>query len=793
MLGVAGAAPGAEWGVNMDSPSGSFHAEMDGLFNYVRELTPDLAGQCACFAVRKLEGHVALEDCVLVKVRIVSSANVVLEDSLPVHASAGGPRNVKAAVRMTHAQYESLVRHVDEFRIMQCLVTLTEQVYVLDVTSTPSYMAGHVPLQTGEALRVAEIFSGGFFGWSGAGFSLRSFGVPWHTSWYLDADCTCAELLRFLEPDITVVSSASRLAEVAPDPAPVFLAADFRSDWWRNVAALRPTHLACVSPPCQPWSRAGRQSGLDTQDGRLLVQVPGFLGAAGTPVVVVEEVAGLTSHPHFSRVLQAWQRAGYKLAWRRSIQLSEVCPVSRLRLFLIFVHECTCPAAAEQAVDCVWRSLHYPSLEASRVIFRHMPQELLQPCLLSPQLRALYLDERFFPPARGGHSGTRPLNTRVRTPDEQAVCFLASYHAQHELPEDLLTSKGILCSLLADQGDLRFFEIACAHAANLVHFMPSNDRDCMKWLGNSLAVPQSAFVLSLALQYFTPHIPVPDAREVVSRVPGERMDCLNSVFLKVDGGWLLCKRDHLADLLAIRPIRQQIFHAQGSFHVHRREVAFATAEQSHHSLVTLGHIPVDKMPDFLDAHTIQTLMDATPPAVAVADVSFDHDLALAAHSVRQTDATEVIALLAPRFTFCINVRCADAFLNLSAVFTQLLAEEPGVLVCTTVFGDRVLALNELPSLVLLHQVPAAELVPVLQLSCAEVAAVTCVSETMPMVFAVPACVADTWWLGFPAPCLSLLGVAASWDHYPAPESEHAVLTLERGIGPFRLPEDELQV
>ena len=269
---------GAKQGVHMASLSSGFHGETSGLFEWTRELVPELQGQCRCFAVQKMGAEVVLEDCVLVKVRIQNAADFTMGNEGPTGiAEAAGFRLQKAAVRMTRSQWDMLGRHVQEFRLLQAMVTLDEQIFVLDVTTTPAFMAGYAPLLTGETLKVAELFSGGFLGWSRAGFALRDVGVPWHTSWFLDADCTFAEPpLRYLEPNVTVVSTAEQLSALPCDSTPVFLAADFRSSWWRNIAALRPAHMACVSPPCQPWSRAGRQSGLDTQDGRLLIQVPVF-------------------------------------------------------------------------------------------------------------------------------------------------------------------------------------------------------------------------------------------------------------------------------------------------------------------------------------------------------------------------------------------------------------------------------------------------------------------------------------------------------------------------------------
>ena len=444
----------------------------------------------------------------------------------------------------------------------------------------------------------------------------------------------------------------------------------------------------------------------------------------------------------------------------------------------------------------MWRSQNFPSLESAKVIFRHVPLAFMQPCLLPPDVRDVYLDPAFFPPARNASVGPRPLSCRVRTPQDQADCFLAQYHAQHLLPRDLLEAKGILCSILNDNGFMRFFsaaEVASAHAANLVHFMPDNDRDAMRMLGNSLAVPQAAFVAALAVQVFAPIIQPPDPQEVVSRVLSDRMDSLNAVVLKVEGGWLLCHRLHLATVLGRSALRQQAILAQRQVEVKTRECIIKCPDGTPHTVQLLGTIREEQVPELLPAALTHQLVAAPSPAVFVVDEVTRCPLSFGGHDARQTSTTEIISLLSPCHTFVVNVRHADVFVNLSAAFRTMQGSTNDVVVCSTIYGDQLHSLQRLPSVAVLHTVPDIVFFPHFCLNMLEVAAATCVSQGSFMVFALPATVADAWWLCFPASTLRAFGVQCLWEHYPVVPGEHAVLTLQTSLDFYSLPEDELQL
>ena len=239
-------------------------------------------------------------------------------------------------------------------------------------------------------------------------------------------------------------------------------------------------------------------------------------------------------------------------------------------------------------------------------------------------------------------------------------------------------------------------------------------------------------------------------------------------------------------------LRQQALFAQRQVNVRCRECVVTAPDGASHALQILGTVRAEQVPELLPAEVVNCLAGSPAPVVAVIQEPSRCTLSLEQHSARQTPLTEVVTLLSPRYTFCVNVRHADVFVNLSAAFRTMQGSTNDIVVCSTLYGDRLHALQQLPSIAVLHAVPDLVHFPHFSLSPQEVAAATCVSTGLPMVFALPAAIADAWWLGFPASTLHALGVDCIWEHYPVQAGGHAVLTLQSGLDFYCLPEDVMQ-
>ena len=211
--------------------------------------------------------------------------------------------------------------------------------------------------------------------------------------------------------------------------------------------------------------------------------------------------------------------------------------------------------------DYRWTSQGGPSFSAAKAVFPFLPRELLEPCLLSPEVMQMYMSPQLLPQ---GPSGKRPRDirsARVRSIHEQAGCFLAQYHYQHELPASHLQCKGLLGVLLDSPQGLRFYsspEVAIAQGVSTPFLIDSCDRVAMRILGNALASHHAVMVIALTLQLFPAQAPGINPVACMQASVAATMKSDDALLLRVDKGWLLCKRQQAACLFADASLRSQI-------------------------------------------------------------------------------------------------------------------------------------------------------------------------------------------------------------------------------------------
>ena len=417
------------------------------------ELCPELHGSLRNFLVRPFGGSVSTESGLLTRVYVVQ------------HGGATTSR--KVLLKLRHADWFALEDPTGVFKLIQSQVCAGDAEFLLDCTHTSAVVISTAALHSESSICVAELFSGGFAGWSQAAYILHRAGLPLHLKWSLDVDSDCERMLQVQTPGLQCINQASELDHVSDtSPSALHVCANLNWDWWLRMFSIRPVHIVTLSPPCQPWSAAGTGSGLDAADGLLLLRAIDILGAFQTPVVALEQVSGFLHHAHFPQIMQAWRQAGYQVQWQASLDLLDVLPSSRVRLIMVFRH-CTCHGPPALA-GINWTVAQRQNLAMAKVIF-DLPAELIKPLLLTEEQKLVYFDPWYLPPSRtGSQHPQRVENFRVRTEAGVAGCFLAQYQFQHELPEGQLASKGLLGFLLRHKGCLRFFagaEVAAVHGA----------------------------------------------------------------------------------------------------------------------------------------------------------------------------------------------------------------------------------------------------------------------------------------------------------------------------------------
>ena len=450
----------------------------------------------------------------------------------------------KVALLLRRADW-NFVRHAQgPIKVLQAALSYDSSGTILDCTGLDSAVVSAVPVVHGETLQTAEFFSGGFAGWSQASYILHRQGVPLHTRWSIDVDEACWDMQQCSCPAKCQVLSLDELDAISEGHAgPIHLCADVRWGWWVRILGRFPVQVLCVSSPCQPWSRAGSGSGLESIDGQLLLRVADIAAAFAVPVVLVEQVENFPLHVHNPLVLQAWEQCGYTLLWCAHANLRDVLPGQRNRFLMVFG---LAEQVQKQRLDpgC-WAQVRRQSLAIAHVPFA-LPSDMRASCLLSPEVLEKYMDPWLVPtPRRAGLRPQTPVQYRVKKPCDCAGVFVAQYQFQHELSPRMLETQGLLgCLFSADDG-LRFFagpEIAAVHGLVLPLWLSHDARTQMRLLGNAIAVPHAAALLAQACRLLQAS-GAPEMAQAVHWCLQRRIHARNALLIPARDAWVLCSRD----------------------------------------------------------------------------------------------------------------------------------------------------------------------------------------------------------------------------------------------------------
>ena len=358
-------------------------------------------------------------------------------------------------VALSETIYQAVARTSSVLRILQAQVSSDSAVPIIDTCRGLSVVAGTSVLQSSEVVEIAEVFCGGFNGWSQGIHVLRSFGYHGRVKWLLDTAQDCFLGTRQVNPGATCVYEQGSLLEEWTKDSPVFLCTSLEHVWWLQGPALTHPAIVCASPPCQPWSTGGVGSGLESPDGMLFLHLIGQLAFLQPPLVLLEQVPGFRQHKHYETVKLAWTEAGYQVAWMGMSDLLECAPVCRKR-FLIVLKRSDLEAPKVSADSPVLPPR--PTLGSFDCLL-DLPLDMLRDCQLSDEVMQLYLDPWFMPPRL--HAAARPQDPksfRFRGPSDRAACFVAQYHYQHELPQGALERAGLFGVLLSLPEGARVFQ-----------------------------------------------------------------------------------------------------------------------------------------------------------------------------------------------------------------------------------------------------------------------------------------------------------------------------------------------
>ena len=760
-------------------------------YSFAETELSEQVGQTTCLRLRKIGDVVRTSDSFLVRVCVVSHAEIdrSSEDTLSIQPVHGGQT---ALLRVRLCDYFSLVQHVEELNAVWTHVHLQAGEIILDSTIGPAFLSGRVPVDCFETIRVAELFAGGFCGWSQAAYCLQQGGLPVRRTWMLDNAREVVQCIQTRYPDMEILHGPADFDAYDTDNCSAFLCADFNDKWWQRIWTLCPPDIVTASPPCQPWSSAGRQGGLQSPDGVLFLSLVSMAKITQVPVFCVEEVQGFLEHPDSKIIMQAWDSAGYDCVYKEVVDLAEVAPTHRTRLLLVFLHRqhAVGTKGAFQVVG--WQKLNRPGFLAHKAYFPVLPEALVAPCKLDNATLEKYLDPWYFPPAAAKRD---PTQYRVCALHGQAQCFMAAYHSQHTLPEFLLESKGLLGSILRDHKGYRFFaapEIAVCHGVVEPMLFYLQDQVAMKILGNSLAIPQAILALSHALQLF-PGIKHPHPADMVALAHTLRIKSDSCVLLHIKSGWLLCGHDSLGAVLAKKSLRLQMEQglrmAKPVFH--RIDVVPAGDTRDHDVLEVFFSVHLTPQEALVatglqwDQGTPQLCLDR-PLRIHIALVQQPPTLELPVDIIATPPVKHAICVLTPQGVVCLHRGTPDIFAQLRWAFEWACSSRDASVHCFDFYGRRCSEVANLPGVVLVVPTSEEVLFPVPSMPDTHIQAFKLGVEEDGFCVEVQPHASVDWWLQWPRHLLPNLGWSSHFQQFPPLPGEPLLIHIKPACTILRL-------
>ena len=560
----------------------SFHLNWDRLLSVAKQLSPVMEGQLVNILAVPFETPVFQHDRVLVRAMVAEGTGIAPE----------GSTAQKVILQLRLADWEAISESVGPLRIIQARVGMEQTQYLVDCLGINSVVVASCVVCQDTTVEIAEFFCGGFSGWSHAAYILHKHGFPVNVAWTLDVDPECSTMLRYQHDPWHELTHPDDLHKASLQGT-VHVSADINTNWWLRLFQARPVNVVCVSAPCQPWSCAGSEQGLDSQDGLLLLRAADVLGSFGVPVVLLEQVANFPLHPHYAAVMQAWTQAGYRIEWQASLNLLDVLPGQRVRFLLVLLHS-SCEGAKALHMGA-WTTGRRINLGQARAIFA-LPPQISKACTPSAEVLSIYMDPWYVPAPRSPHlRPPSPAKFRLRTAKDSAGVFVAQYQFQHELAPAQM-ERGILACLLQQGGVTRFFsgpEIASVHGAVRPIYLHDDRRAQMRLLGNAITVPQAMVPLVHACCHLG-LVGVPEPAEAVAWCLQARIHNGNSALMPFGDSWVLCHRSQTEEVL-----RAHALHCPDTLHAAPPEAFTEVCLQHGAAAVPLCVPPDISIGDFL--------------------------------------------------------------------------------------------------------------------------------------------------------------------------------------------------
>ena len=262
-----------------------------------------------------------------------------------------------------------------------------------------------------------------------------------------------------------------------------------------------------ASPPCPPWSGLSNQSGLESENGRLLTNFLLAVALSGGITVAMENVAPVARHKDCPLIKRLANFCGLPLIHHK-VESCEFLPTSRRRWLAIFHHHhSSISSVVFQKADA--SQLPKPSNDDGRfnsvgkadAFHVNITDEEWNGLNIPLECLDMMKDPKYLPPWERSNEDMTPEETllkRIITKESVFKAIVASYGRQHLMPHDNLVEKGMHTFAIQQGTSLRFaspWEFAAALGFPPSLCLPNRKEDAWRITGNAIAPIQAAKVL----------------------------------------------------------------------------------------------------------------------------------------------------------------------------------------------------------------------------------------------------------------------------------------------------------
>eukprot|EP00438_Fugacium_kawagutii_P031483 Skav235037 [mRNA] locus=scaffold287:159594:164108:+ [translate_table: standard] len=265
---------------------------------------------------------------------IAGSVDIVLQKQLSPLTFSGSITIGGGAEVILHVP-DSLALHVAKctsVTLVKPVVRIVETVVHLQMDNSDGHLLLH-PTTARGPYRMVELF-GGLGGWSYASSHLDVRPVA-----IVDTDANvCHACARAHGTRVLSVDEFYQHALTTSDFQTVVVNGTVQSMTLWAAFGLLNVSVVCASPPCQPWSTSGRQSGLASFDGLLFPATLEKAAMAKVHAFLAENVVGFPNHSDYHDVIAAAAVKGLRLVDSGLVAAQRMLPVVRNRWLGVFIH-----------------------------------------------------------------------------------------------------------------------------------------------------------------------------------------------------------------------------------------------------------------------------------------------------------------------------------------------------------------------------------------------------------------------------------------------------------------------